>query len=323
MFEINTIVRIFFSCFILVFLVFVTVAKSDNVNSQPEALPTLEVKEVAAGVFVHRGKHQLPTTVNHGEIANIGFIVGQRCVAVIDSGGSPMQGMALRNTIAKKTNKSICYVINTHVHPDHIFGNNAFDKRNIKFVGHHKLPQAINDRAKFYIDRSREQLGFVLKKTDIVHPELLVKDKLKLDLGNREIILEAHPTAHTNNDVSVYDAKTNTIWLADLLFVDHLPVVDGSLNGWLEVIKVLEKRTFAKVIPGHGPIETKWPAAVRPQKKYLMMLQTEIRAMIKQGKFLEEALNKVGQGAGKDWRLFNEFHKKNITTSFAELEWEN
>ncbi|TXK95737.1 hypothetical protein BMR07_17770 [Methylococcaceae bacterium CS1] len=68
------------------------------------------------------------------------------------------------------------------------------------------------------------------------------------------LILKAHPTAHTDNDLSVFDKKTNTMWLSDLLFIGHLPVLDGSLQGWLQEIRKLEKRQFDVVIPGHGPI---------------------------------------------------------------------
>lgn len=86
----------------------------------------LAVDELAAGVYVHRGA-QLPLDVpGHDDIANIGFIVGSRCVAVIDTGGSARVGRALRATVRRRTSLPICYVINTHVHVDHVLGNEAF-----------------------------------------------------------------------------------------------------------------------------------------------------------------------------------------------------
>jgi hypothetical protein len=53
------------------------------------------------------------------------------------------------------------------------------------------------------------------------------------------------------------------------------------------------------------------------------MLRNEIRGYIKQGKTMEQAMAEVGQSARGDWQLFGEFHKRNIATAFAELEWED
>jgi hypothetical protein len=65
------------------------------------AIPGLSVTEVAPGVFVHISEHHWPDRTNHGEIANIGFIVGEQCVAVIDSGGSPQQAGLLCDQYAR------------------------------------------------------------------------------------------------------------------------------------------------------------------------------------------------------------------------------
>lgn len=146
---------------------------------------------------------------------------------------------------------------------------------------------------------------------------------MSLNLGNREIVLTAHSSAHTDNDLSVFDKTTNTIWLADLLFLEHIPVLDGSIKGWLAELAKLEQQHFALVIPGHGGLVRNWPAAMQAEKTYLQMLQTEIRLMIKQGKTLEQATAQVGLTAKNQWQLFDQFHRKNITTAFAELEWED
>lgn len=293
------------------------------VSAQATAATALPVKEVATGVYAHFGKHLLPDSKNHGEIANLGFIVGEKCVAVIDSGGSPEQGLALKQAVTQTTHTPICYVINTHIHPDHIYGNRAFKANGVKFVGHHKLARAIATRSSFYLDRADEQLGIKLSAADLIPPDIEVKDSLKLDLGGRTLTLTAHPTAHTDNDLSVYDEKTNMMWLADLLFTEHIPTLDGSLKGWLAEIAKLEKRHFRYVIPGHGELVTDWPQSIQPEKHYLTLLQTEIRAAIKQGKYLEEAVKTVGYSEKNNWALFDEYHRKNVTTAFAELEWED
>ena len=146
---------------------------------------------------------------------------------------------------------------------------------------------------------------------------------MKLDLGGRTLTLKAHPAAHTDNDLSVYDEKTHTIWLSDLLFTEHVPTLDGSLKGWLSEIDKLEKQSFRYVIPGHGELVTDWPQSMQAQKHYLTLLQTEIRAAIKKGRHLEDAVQTVGYSEKNNWALFDEYHRKNVTTAFAELEWED
>jgi len=61
---------------------------------------------------------------------------------------------------------------------------------------------------------------------------------------------------------------------------------------------------------------------MQPEKSYLQALLADIRAAIKRGDYLESALNTVGIAGKGEWLLSDEFHRKNVTTAFAELEWE-
>ena len=103
----------------------------------------------------------------------------------------------------------------------------------------------------------------------MVPPTLLVEDRLELELGGRRLVLEAEPTAHTDNDLCVLDARTGTLWLADLLFMERVPVIDGSLLGWLDVLAALRARPAARVVPGHGPVSAPGPPPRRPIERYL------------------------------------------------------
>ncbi|HSR61998.1 MAG TPA: MBL fold metallo-hydrolase, partial [Gammaproteobacteria bacterium] len=97
---------------------------------------TLGITEIVDGNYMHPGVHVPFEHEQHDDIANIGFIVGDNCVAVIDTGGSVEIGNALRETIRTVTDKPVCYVINTHVHFDHVLGNLAFKQDNPEYIGH-------------------------------------------------------------------------------------------------------------------------------------------------------------------------------------------
>ena len=145
----------------------------------------------------------------------------------------------------------------------------------------------------------------------------------EFDLGDRVLVAQAWPTAHTNNDLTVYDRKTRTLFASDLLFVQHIPVVDGKLRGWLRTLRQLARIDAALVVPGHGPTRSGGPDAWKPQQEYLEALQRETRAALKSGKTLSQAVDSVATEAASHWQLAERFHRRNVTAAFAELEWED
>lgn len=282
----------------------------------------LTVTEVAPGVYVHRGSHEEIAEANHGAIANLGFVVGERCVAVIDTGGAPATGRQLRRAVRRITPLPICHVINTHVHPDHWLGNSAFADDQPEFIGHARLPAQLAARGRYYIAALERDTGFSYGPDALVPPTRTVADALELELGGRRLRLEAMPPAHTDNDLVVTDLATGTLWLSDLLFVDRVPSLDGSLKGWLAVLDRLQARGAAQAVPGHGPASVAWPDAAAPQRRYLESLLTETRAAIAAGATLEEALKSVAAAEAGNWKLFQEYHPRNVGKAYTELEWE-
>ncbi len=282
-----------------------------------------QVTEIAPGAFVRQGAIALPDPVNRGGIANIGFVVGRDSVAVIDTGGSLCDGLGLRAAIRARTGLPIATVINTHVHPDHIFGNAAFAGAGVAILAHHNLPRALAERGEHYLRSYAEQLGTAaMAGTTLVPPTKLVQDRLDIDLGGRVIEVEARPAAHTDNDLTVFDRESGTLWTGDLVFIEHIPVLDGSLKGWLSVTETLMRREAKRIVPGHGPATAPWPQAGESQLRYLRRLARDLRQDIGAGESISKAVATAGTAESGKWRLFDSYNSRNATTGFAELEWE-
>lgn len=283
----------------------------------------LPVVEIAPGVFAHRGHEQVPSRANLGDIANIGFVIGGEAVAVIDSGGSPTVGERLRASIRARTDLPIRYLVNTHVHFDHLFGNGAFREDRPQLVAHERLQGALMTRADVYMARFEETVGRDEARRVLMLPtDIPVSERIELDLGGRVLEVVAYQTAHTNNDVIVFDRRTKTLFAGDLVSLDHIPVVDGSVLRWLEVMDEMVTIPAEQVVPGHGPLPVPWPDALAPQRAYLEGLVTQIRTLQRQLGTIQQAVDTVGRDAADQWLLFDEYHSRNVTAAFAELEWE-
>ena len=201
--------------------------------------------------------------------------------------------------IRAQTNKPILYVINTHEHPDHVFGNAAFEGLGATFVGHHNLPRALAVRGEFYLKAFRRIIGDKLvNEVKLIPPTLTVADRLTLDLGGRTLELQAWPTAHTDCDLTVLDTATRTLFAGDLVFVQHLPIIDGSLKGGSATSLRWRAFPHQRVIPGHGPVGLPWPQALDSERTYFDRLAKDVKTSIAKGEPVEAAEKSAGQSAG-------------------------
>lgn len=305
-------------------------ASAQAATTNTTATAPLTLTQPQPGVFVHLGKLEDWEPGNGGDVANIGFVVGSRCVAVIDTGGTPAIGQALREAITRTTPLPVCYVIATHAHPDHVLGNIAFAdiEPAPKFVASARFNATLAAREPYYLNALQRDFGITLAHAGVVYPSVGVgaTKTMDLDLGDRVLTLQAWPTAHTDNDLTVYDRRTRTLFASDLVFVQHLPALDGSLRGWVSVMGTLHALDVATVVPGHGAVSNAWPAAMDAQAAYLDALLRDTRAAIQGGQTIQQAIDRipVSTAAGAPpWLLTERFHRRNVTAAYAELEWED
>jgi quinoprotein relay system zinc metallohydrolase 2 len=302
------------ACFLLV---------AGNARAEEPPLPAhFDISEIAPGNYVHYGSFDERSPANLGDNANIGFIVGEKCVLAVDTGGSLPVGRALRLAIRTITPLPVCYVVLTHVHPDHFFGAAAFLDDHPQFVAHENYPAQLAARARSYANSLQRDLGTAATGSEIVRPTLLVNGRLELDLGGRLVTVQAWPPAHTDDDLTVFDARTRTLWLSDLLFVGHTPVIDGTITGFLAVMNDLRRIEADHCVPGHGRSDLPWPRPLEAQQRYLTVILEETRVAIRNRKTIQQATDEVGVSEAGEWAAFDLFHRRNVTAAYAELEWE-
>ena len=281
------------------------------------------IEDIGNGIYVHHGAHLDIDTGYQGDICNISFVVGSKGVAVIDTGGSLKTGTRLHDAIKKVTDKPILYVINTHVHPDHIFGNAAFSQDKAQFVGHEKLATAMQLRKEAYDKLNIKYMGDDAKGSEIVLPTIAVKAPIELDLGDRKLTVTPYPVAHTNTDISVIDSKTSTLFTGDLLFIERTPVLEGDIKGLIASIDTLKTYPVKQVVPGHGPFTKDWVMALNNEQRYLNALLTDIRANIKAGKSMSDAMDTAAAGEKDKWLLFDIANRRNVNSLYPALEFED
>ncbi len=282
----------------------------------------LPVSEIAPGVFVHQGAHEEFGDGYHGDIASIGFVIGDEAIAVIDTGGSFRIGKALREAIRERSSLPIRYVINTHVHSDHIFGNAAFTQDQPEFIGHHRLPGAMRARGAQYEENLQRMLGDAADGSRIVLPTRTVQETMVIELGGRRLLLRAWQAAHTDHDLSVLDERTSTLWAGDLLFVERAPSLEGDLKGWLDVMNSLRASGAARTVPGHGPVVKDSGDYFAKQQRYLQRLLDDVRRGLADGLKLQEVTARAAASERSQWLLFDSVNPRNAELLYLQMEWD-
>ena len=286
-------------------------------------LDALPVTEVADGVFVHQGLYETPTAANAGDLANIGFVIGEDAVAVIDAGGSRSVGEGLYAAIRKQTDLPIKWLILTHMHPDHVLGAGVFHDAGARIVGHPRLADALTNRRTAYTENISALIGArTFLGSRVVEPDLDTGAVKEIDLGGRRLVLHSYPTAHTDNDLTVFDEATGTMFTGDLVFAVHTPALDGSILGWLAVLQEMSGFEAERIVPGHGPASMPWPDGGEGTWNYLTTLTEQTRQAIAAGESMRTAIEHLGHSMRGNWKLFDEYNPRNATAAYKELEWE-
>ncbi|MBH43795.1 MAG: hypothetical protein CMP25_03270 [Rickettsiales bacterium] len=300
------------------FIVLISYFKPQNLQSSE-----FSISEIDDNIFVHFGIQEDSNKTNKGDIANIGFIVGEKSVLVIDTGGTQKIAKNLLKKIKEKTSLPISHVVITHGHPDHYLGSSIFKNLQIPFIGHENLERSINMNFNFYkaLQASNIEDKSILDIKPVFPDIKIKKNKIfKINLGNREIEIRAWNSGHTDSDLTIFDSRTLTLWTENI-FVGRTPSIRASIIGWKKNLEEIQKIKIKQIVPGHGRVRRK-EVALKPMFSYFERIINEVRQYHLDGKNIESAQENIAKDNLENWKLYKEYHQSNITKAYSELEWE-
>ena len=179
----------------------------------------LVARPLAGDVYAFIGKTEDFDTDNGGNIVNTAFIVAPQGVIVIDSGPSLRYGRQMRQAIAAITDKPVAMVINTHHHPDHFLGNQAFADVPIAALAETRNGIAADGNA--FAENLYRMSGDWMKGTEVQLPTRTLTEG-RFDVAGRKLRLVALD-GHTGADLVIVDEASGIIFSGDLVFNGRAP----------------------------------------------------------------------------------------------------
>ncbi len=241
-----------------------------------------ELTRLADNVYAYVGGTDASAAA--GFAANAGIVIGRDGVLVVDTLVSAKEGERFLADIRKVTDRPIKYVVNTHTHLDHAFGNCVFAKLGATVISQ----QADRDLlAQIGAEVLKNAANFGLTPeqmagTEIVVPSLTFERQMNIDLGDERVELIHAGPSHTSGSAVVYLPSKKLLFAGDILFTDFHPYQgDGDMAGWTKTLDDLLAMDVEKIVPGHGPLSNKQD--LREMKAYLAQFDARAQALAATG----------------------------------------
>lgn len=242
----------------------------------------LSIEHVAGNVYMI----QRP-----GGGGNIGAFVGPEGVLLVDSLFAPLADKVVA-AVATVTDQEIRFLINTHIHIDHVGGNERLADQGVLIFAHE------NTRNRFFEARSRYPRAggsWVPQQPAAARPVISFNDEMNFHLNGEDVQAFIAPPAHTDGDAFIYFPESDVLHLGDVYRTTSYPIIDiyngGSLRGTIaamdKAIDIAGPET--KVIPGHG-LNVVGRAELVEFRDMILDVQRQVLTMIREGKKLDEVM---------------------------------
>lgn len=272
---------------------------------------------IAPGVYVVIGSTEHFNLNNGGNILNTGFIVTENGVVVFDTGPSLRYGQALRAAIEKTAPEAeILLVINSHHHPDHVFGNAAFEDAPIGALEATRHMMA--EQGEAFLDNLYRLLGPWMTETSVVFPNSTLVPA-RFELGGRTFELFAF-AGHSEADLALLDVATGVLFCGDICFHQRTPTTpNAELNAWQAALAQLPTIGPRQIVPGHGPVFS-GSAPLLTMQDYLNWLVEQVASAARDGRDMAELMFMAIPERFNDMDTLREEYQRSVMHLFPAVE---
>src|SRR6478752_7726692 len=234
-------------------------------------------------------------------VPNIGYVVGDRAVLVIDTGLGPRNGAAVYEVAQKLAGTKALFLVTTHVHPEHDLGAQAFPGattliRSIDQVN--QIAEAGLQLAKVFASRSALNAE-LLKDADFRKADITFERSYDLDLGGVQAKLTAMGPNHTVGDTIIWIESDRVLFAGDLAMRAQPAFASphSSLRQWLASLDRLEALKPAIIVPSHGPTGD-GSGFITGYRAYLIEVRDRTAAEKRGGRSVEQTIEAVTAAFG-------------------------
>jgi glyoxylase-like metal-dependent hydrolase (beta-lactamase superfamily II) len=253
-----------------------------------------------------------------------GVIVGPQWAVVIDTLALPEETLTMREFIEHELGVQARYVINTHYHADHCWGNCFFPGAVV--IGHAQCRKYLVEDGIPSLENAQKQ-NPSLRQVKIVPPHItFATGEMTLRVGKKNLIITTSP-GHSHDGISVLVEEDRVLFAGDA-FMPLPYIVDGDVDDMLASIKKIGKMGLENIIQGHGDIILRGEidAAVRENLNYLNNIKKAVKAGGKR-KNAEEYLEEVAiEDCGKSrvylGGLAETLHRRNLRALHRQMHGE-